>query len=295
MAIVVESTSTTTGSGSSIVITKPSGLAVGDLLVSAILTFDAGARTIDTASGWTQSNTVTRLGNTGLSDMVGKIQAKIADSSDVAASNFTFTLSGSAAYIAGGLLRVSGVRPTGFTGVTDADTYDDATGTATISFTSSTTPTVDGSLVVMLFSGFVNGGAGVGSIGSYTTTPSLTWTELFDYGLDSGAQDPIFGAAYAVQATAAEITNYGATLSFSKRNHLGILSTYYPTVDASGTNALLSVSPTFFNQNGVAGTTGTNALLEVSPTMFDQSGKATAPTQWTPNAKPSTTWTPNNK
>jgi len=56
-------------------------------------------------------------------------------------------------------------------------------------------------------------------------------------------------------------------------------------INATGTNALLSVSPTHLTQNGVAGATGTNNLLSVSPTIQTQNGSGGTSTVWTNETK----------
>lgn len=289
MALVVESTTTANTSGISITITKPTGLQVDELLVCVASSSLLGTpETIDVASGWSNATIATADNTTDTATSV-RVQYKIADSADVAASNFTFS-STYTSLKAGVLLRVSGIRTTGTLGVVDADVYN-STATTAISFTSTITPAQNGSLIIMGFSAARVGAAGAGSIGSYTSTPTNTWTEILDYGVDSSSTDPITGVAYTIQSTAAQLTNYSATLSLSRTLHAGVLATFYPVVDATGTNVLHSVSPSFFSQAGRGDTNGTNALLEVAPTHFDQAGRATTPIQWSNEAKPSTSWT----
>lgn len=286
MAIVVESTASNVDytSGASVTITKPTGLAEGDLMIAVCEGYGASGVVVDTASGWTSAIAP------NLTLMCSKIQTKIADASDVAASDFTFTGSGAVySMLAGTVMRVTGVPPSSFVDATDSDS-DGSASSATISFTTTASPSNDGFLIISSFGAAAT--ANTGTIGSYVASDgTLSWTELHDYTEDVASEDPIIGAAYAIQTTATALTSYGATLSTSKTLHVGALAVFQAIRNETGTNTLLSVSPTSFTQNGSAGTTGTNTLVEVSPTHLSQSGSATTPTQWSNESKPSTSWT----
>jgi hypothetical protein len=67
---------------------------------------------------------------------------------------------------------------------------------------------------------------------------------------------------------------------------------YIPSIaNVTGTNTLLSVSPTIFSNTGVeVGGTGTNTLLEVEPEIFEQSGRGEQRTVWVNESKPTTNW-----
>jgi hypothetical protein len=289
MALVVESTSVNSGSGTTLVITKPTGLAVGDLMIAVLGCYGGIAQTIDTLSGWTL------IANRAFSNGSVNMQYKIADAGDVAASNFTFTDTASSSIFSGSIMRVSGHASVGFLDASDSDDYN-STAKTSISFTTTVSPTYNNSLIVLCFGAGNNGGAGAGTIGSYVVSDgTLSWTELYDYSVDIGSIDPILGGAYGIQATAVALTTYGATLSLTKEAQGGIIAVFRAKVDATGTNATFAVSPLLSTQNGVAGGQGTNATFAVSPTLFNQSGRATTPTQWTNPDKPSTIWTNSNK
>lgn len=90
MAVAFRSQSTTSfANATTSVVTKPTGLAVGDLMI-AQFSADSTAYTYTPASGFTLIDTIT-----GGANRMSKIYYKVADSSDVAASNFTFTISSS--------------------------------------------------------------------------------------------------------------------------------------------------------------------------------------------------------
>lgn len=282
MAVPTTSTQTNTSTGStSVVITKPTGLAAGDLMVGYLITHAGSAITFTTPSGWTSL-----LSDTSASTRKFSVFTKVADSGDVAASNFTFSTSIASNYTLGILTACQGVASGSEITASEIDTG--ASGTS-ISLTGTSTPATTDSLVLMSISGYITDG--VANVGSYTSTPSKTWTELAEVTVDSGVIDPFVAVASATSGSTSQITNYGATLSTSKGDVQGTLIIVRPPTDATGTNALLSVSPTLFSQNGSSGVTGTNALLSVSPTHLDQSGSATSSPVWSNDTKPSTAWT----
>lgn len=287
MALAVASTSNLTAYGTTAVITKPTGLAVGDLMVAIIASNSTTSTTINTASGWTSvGQSSTAVGSVS-------IQIKIAEAADVSASTFTFT-DDDAIRVTGGILRVTGAPTLIGSVVADSETDSyNSTQTPTISFTTSLTPIVANSLVVIGLQAEQGPVSGAGSIGSYVSTPSITFTELFDVAVDLGNNiDPVCSGAYGIHTTTSEITAYGATINDAGRTrHSGVIAVISPKVDATGTNATFEISPVLFTQAGSAGTTGTNAFHEASPTFFEQNGKGTSPTQWTNEDKPSTTWT----
>jgi hypothetical protein len=85
MAAVIQSFNTTAiASAATVVVTKPTGLAVGDLMVAHLY---HSVQTITGLAGFTEL-----INNSDGSDISGKILYKIADSSDVAASDFTFNV-----------------------------------------------------------------------------------------------------------------------------------------------------------------------------------------------------------
>ena len=108
MAIaLVSSTAELVTTANSITINKPNLLAVGHVLLAYISTYAAGSGdSMATPAGWTRDHN-----ESGPSNHNGYLYWKIADSSDVAASNFAFstTSSGNNDTIAGLLAAYSGV------------------------------------------------------------------------------------------------------------------------------------------------------------------------------------------
>ena len=287
MAFAVPSVGVSGAYGATAVITKPTGLATGELMV-ALIEGNAGVScSIDTLSGWTLVATQSRT-NGSVS-----IQYKIADAGDVAASNFTFTGT-SVSRMSGAILRVTGNTATGSFDTSDADT-NNAAASATISFTTTVSPAYDGSLIVMVFGGS-DGNAGAGSIGTYIASDgSLSWSEAFDVSTDTGSVDPIGGGAYAIQTTKTALTSYGATLSHTKDDHNGIVAVFTPQINATATHSLLSADADFFAPTASAGVSGNASLLSADADFFAPEVDATSPSQWTAETKPTTSWTPESK
>jgi hypothetical protein len=270
---VIESTSTANGTAGSITITKPTGLAVGDVMVAVLSAARSSATNpfIQTASGWTLVATE----DPALAS--ASVQWKTATSGDVAASNFTFScLNTTSVIMSGAILRVTGLSTVSpYIGEISSNTVSAVVDT-TVTFSGSVDIAVDNCLVVMAIAATES--AAPASVSAYNTTPTVTFTELYDY---NNSTNIGLGGAYGIQDTAATITQFGATLSTAQDTHAGVLAIFRAYYPSSGTNALLSVSPVIQTQNGVVGGVGTNSLLAVSPTFPTQSGTGSVPTTWT--------------
>jgi len=289
MALVIQSSNTATSSDvSSITITKPTGLAVGDLLLFIGGNYDAASvnRSHTTPSGWSV------IQKQASGDYRPVAYYIVATSTEVAASNFTFAMSGVTTALSGYLARITGQTPTSPVGVSEMD-IGAAVAVTTITYTTNITPVSRESLVFNSFAAASTSMVGSpATVSTYVSTPTLTWTEVADLGIKNGSSDGhAFGVAYAAATPSTTITSRSATVSESLAlGNSGICLVVKGIFSTTGTNALHSVSPTQFSQAGVAGTTGTNTLHAVSPTMFAQSGKGQRGTPWTNSDKPSTNW-----
>lgn len=287
---VIQSSNTATSTASdTLTITKPTGLAVGDLLVAVIASSASGTvRTHNTPAGWT---VIQKEGFA--SAFRPAAYYKVADSGDTAASNFSFTLSGATTAMSGVLMRVTNFVSASPVTQSELDNTPSPTGTVR-TYTTALTPDSLNSLVVFLIGNYTSNMTGApATVGTYTISPSVTLTELADVGVKDGANDGhAFGVAYGDYTSLTQITSRGATLSEAMTQDSGsVIFLINGSYDASGTNAVFEVSPTIFaNAGASAGTTGSNTLLEVSPNIFEQSGRGTAPTQWINPDKPSTDW-----
>jgi hypothetical protein len=201
MAIVYESVATEGwGTASSITITKPSGLAVGNMMLVHIAA-DSTNNISPRADWYSLAGVLGAITTTGSQNgrRMG-FQYKIADAADVAASNFTWTTPNDSR--AGAIIRISGQgsSPAILFGQASVDNG------ANPSFANGLTP-FSTSLLLMLGStieGNVGGGSVISNYAIATDNP--TWTERYDFGIDAGTSDPhMFGAT----ATRSQITNTG--------------------------------------------------------------------------------------
>ena len=290
MAIVVESVSATGSatSSSSLIIDKPTGLQVGELMVAKLGGHNAGgveSDTYNTLAGWSVASS-TNFNNR----VTHSIQYKIATSADVAATDFTFTTTSTLGYAVGVILRCSGNNTVdGGFGVAATDTNSlSATFTGTI--TPAYTPPKDGSLVIIMAGEYRNAG-GFTTIGGYdTVTSGISFTETYISQV-TGSNRGSTTAAYGIQTSAAELSSFINTYTGNVgTQQYGTFAVFNPPVDATGTNILETSTGATFTQTGTCDTIGGNILAEATATMFEQNGQATSPTQWTNEDKPSTTW-----
>lgn len=214
MAIVVQSSSANQGYTPStgftdLTINKPTGLAVGDLMIALMGGTGGGAGKTWTASGWTTSSNQ----DTATSQFSTSILYKVADAGDVAAS--TFTISSNAAEISqwGCILRVTGANTS--TPVTPTITNNSQTSTTNPTFTNTITPKAN-SLLIMFIIGREYA-AGVSGYAIVTSNP--TWTEQTDLAGDAGTTNVVFAIATAVRAAATATGNSSATIGSAGATH----------------------------------------------------------------------------
>lgn len=283
---VVQSSQTATATSSaSVTITKPTGLAVGDFMI-AFIGFENGStvRTFTTPSGWT-------LLRNSASDSEGVASFyKEATAGDVAASNFTFSLSGTSDRIGGVLVRVDTLADGNEIGASEVDESGAPSGTA-LSFTTNLTAISDVSLYLACFFATDTTLSGTLSFSGYTITPSATVTEIADI-----AQGTTVGYGLAVVSAPIDsttITNRTATASQDvTEQQMSIAVVLQGSQDGSGTTALLEPTTTLFSEAAVeVGGSGTHALLEPTTTLFTETSRATEPTVWTNEDDSSTSWT----
>lgn len=253
MAIVIETIQTTNyTAGTTVVITKPTGLAVGDLLLAVIGVIDESeTSTPTTPAGWTDIYKI----STSTFSLAGLgVYYKVATADDVSASDFTFASSRTPDAMCGVLYRISGAG--------GANTYEVDTETASgaLTFTKALTPGVLSTLINIFQSS-----SGV-SYSSYTLTggTSVTFTERIDTNSGSNAMAVADGA----YASLAEITQVGVTTSSGTPTTRNMLVALYTQANASATATLLQATPVFFAPTPGITASGTATLLEATPTFL---------------------------
>lgn len=215
MAITYQSGNTESNTGTSLTITKPSGLAEGDLMIAFL---GGGQENKDwTASGWTLQDAYSEV---GANSSVGCLY-KVANSSDVAASNFTFTWSGTSAALTGHLARITGTETTYYIYSSDSGATT-GNSSATYSFSVSI-PETENDIMLILFNGtrFISVADGSTKFGNYAVvTDDPTWTER----ADSTVSNYGIGVATAPRSALTDPGNWSLNINTSGNNgsHSGI-------------------------------------------------------------------------
>ena len=292
MALVVESTSSASVSNSdSVTVTKPTGVAVGDLLLIAASGYDLD---LPACSGFTVAiSKTTTLG----SDMSIALLYRIADASDVSASNYSVTLAGAATSGVVGMMRISG-WPAG------NPVYSSASGEGTgdpvtASGASGLSVTRVSQQLLLILNGFktsvdANSNA---SFSNYTVTSSdanPSWTEVVDgqIAVAGSSRNIGFSLAYALTTDVSTITAYNTDVASDINGDIDIVCSLLVVinapVDASGSNALHSADADFFAPVATVGALGTNNLLEADAQHFDVDGRGDVMEDWENTTKPTT-------
>lgn len=182
--------------GTTTVVTKPTGLAVGDLMIANILGTVTG-----TPSGWTNLGFTTFGG----SPTVGAAfyYYKIADSSDVAATNFTWTQSGSIKNF-GSISRITGFDTNTVNWVWGGNDKT-ALNTTTPAVSTNVTPTSPSSLLIQFWYASTATTA-ISEFAVVTSNPN--WLKDYDVA-DGTSADVALG--YAIRP---EVTNTGNGSAF---------------------------------------------------------------------------------
>jgi len=281
MAVTYQSIASASQLDAALVIIKPSGLAVGDTMVAGIFfnNDDLGSGSINTPIGWTQ---VITNGNTSFSL---KVFTKVADSADVAASDFTFTQTGDTAYhLLGHIVRISEF---GLISGSNSN-FDTVNGTTTVVATTFT-PTRENTLFLAFASQSLSGGSTPNNVSIALTTDNPTWTERAESNANDGTYDSALAAYTATRATATATGNITATFAGTAAGNLKILAVLSISSRIDG-----SVSPVT-NVNAYAlnpANTDTYANGYVSDPEIDTGNSLSS---WSNQSKSSTVWINPNK
>lgn len=300
MALVVESVSSVaTSNADNLTITKPTGVVVGDLLVIMAMgehDGNAGSTSKIDCTGFTKQLSPAGPPNNSNTDLNrGAVFLwRIADSTDVAASNYTITLPGTETLGIAGMFRISGWT-------SGNPVYASS---APLSLTNSGLSLTRPSPSLLLMLNGIKEDSQTYSFSAQSITSggsNPTWTEVVDASISvnqtSDTRSISTVISYANDSNTSAITAYSVTQTSTggasgTPSPISILAVICEPINATGTNALLEVQPAVFPANVLeVGGTGTNALLEVSPEMFNQNGNATTPTVWTNEAQATTEWT----
>lgn len=284
MAIAVASTSTTAYASSitSVTITKPSGLQVGDIMV-AVISYTLTTATTPTPSGWTAV-----VKNLNKND----IYQKVADSSDVAASNFTFNLNdiGNAG---GSIMRITG-------GETNNVVFDfhsaDVSGSAsplTVTHTMEN-PALANVLLVMSILNDDNDVISTVSGHFVTGGTNPTWTTLHNF--NDGGEDSTFNTVYATYASSTQITAFGHATTDADGSVFSNIALLIlrPQTNGDGTHAQVAATCSVFDNSSSSSVPPSDQVVATCTTNTHTTD-AVNPTVWTNETKNSSTWTNEEK
>lgn len=278
------------GAAKTVVITKPSGLTAGDWMVAVIgISIN---ETYNTPSGWTKLGQQTQTNDGCL-----VVYAKIADSADAAATNFTFTLQtgngGSQDVITGCLVCGTGTAP-----VLSADFIDfgtDTDGGSTLTFTGGVNPIVADSFLIMGVMAGANTGGGSQTLSNYTiVTSNPTWTERMDNAFNQ-TDDYNFAVATAPRTESTATGNFSADSSGSPGNGVGVLLAIIETQNVTVSPTVIS-SVLSIQAPSVTGTaTVSPAVIGITATVQAPTVTTQAPKWVNPNKSTSPSWVNPNK
>lgn len=304
MALAVASTTNgTSTSSTTVVVTKPSGVASGDLL---IIVGNSSAGSSFTCPGFTVGGDWAWDAPGGLGDPSVRLLYRIADSSDVSASNYTVTGATNQMGILS-MLRITGWS-TGNPVFGSAYEGWDPSSSGTRTITGLSIPRLSQSVVFLVTASYDDGDSDtIGNIRTQTLTSAdsnPTWTEIIDSNVTvggSGVGKMSLSVSHATTTSTATITGYSFQYDDQDADDAaGALSVLIvmnepnsPTTDLSH-NAVIPAQfgPTVTQVN-------TNPDLShnaVVPTINGTETIAASPTMWTNGDKPSeTTWTNTDK
>lgn len=266
--------SNTSDNTGTLTITKPTSLAVGDLMLAGIWTDrDGGASAgITTPSGWTLQEGIDPIANGN--SYLG-VYSKIADSADVSASDFTWNGTGSTTqmHMLGVILRITNFAS--FGGDASAGTGSNTTTLTLTGFTPS--PAVASSLYVAFASrSFAASPGQVTSVAMATSNP--TWTEQTEITVNGSTTDSTF-AVYT--ATRTETTATGDfTITYATTDNTrsaGVALCLTPVVNGSENvaevvNYAIASSPAIPQDIAVEGTDP--SIISGQPTVWTTTTKS---------------------
>ncbi len=280
MAVSYQSVATTAyATSSDIVIAKPSGLAVGDLMIGVVQALGITDNASITSSGWTQS--------TGSTAYDFEILYKIATSGDVAASNFTFTTDGSK-FCAGAIVRIQNGAGANMT----VGTMFNAGSSSTPVYTTGITPTEANAL--LLFFTFATGTFGTATVSNYAiTTSNPSWTESYDQ-TGNGTADGVMAMAYATRPETTGTGDFSCTYSGSVSSG-GLLISVPEKIDVTVSPAVIGVVASV-QAPSVSADANVTIASTLSVTASVQAPTVSMPADtWTNQDKSSSSWTNTDK
>lgn len=266
--------SATASSATSVVITKPSSLAAGDLMVAFITEGNSGG-TPNTPSGWTL---ITDINDIGVGGVDTFCFAKIADAGDAAASNFTFSYSGSNTNIEGILYRITGTfASTNNIYLIAADAAGDEPSSDVFRFTPGFTQNVASSVLLFHAHGVFSGTNTAPVVSAFALeTNNPTWTEDVDG--NSADTTRSFASAHATRTETTATGYYQVTYSVAVSNAGGILLAIADTQSGTATPEVISLTSSVITPTSTGGANVTASVISLTSSMPTATGSTSDPT-----------------
>lgn len=253
-------------SGSPRTISKPTGLAVDDLMVMTLAILNSASSNVQVPVGWTLETSSTGA------DAETRIYYRVATSVDVSGSSYELTNDTGIANVRAAIVRITG-----------ADISTVPEGSASAVATAETNPDAAISVAINAPNNLHIAVAAADDSGdnltAINTTPSRSFSTLTD---DTFAQ-----AAYVIVDDLTDVTAITATSTGAISNtafSFVVIRQQYPN---TGTVGLHEPATTFFNTIGQAGGNGTVALFSSSPSFLSVNGIALNVPAWANETRPS--------
>ena len=276
MAITYQSIqSNTAGSGTTCVVTKPTGLAVGDLMVAS--SFQTGSTGITLPTGFTS----THSGSVGIRSY--RTGYKIADAADVAASNFTFTAGSALGTMTASLIRLSTSLSFPTNPIIAASNLSSATSTANPSFSININ---SGPTTAFFVASYFTDLSVTSS--AQTTSPTRTWTERYDFNTTNLSTS----IATAPNTVSELLSTYSQTISSSHNAHVLSYMIIGEVQNATSDISHNAVTPTVEGITASQVNVSTNVShLAITPTINGVATKNSSDgTVWQNETPPTTNW-----
>lgn len=298
MALVVESTSTATQNGTiggptNCVITAPTGIQTGDLLV--IIATGTGVNTF-TSTGFTSS----------FSELNLRVLYKYAVLADESTANYTVSTTANSGMVCS-MYRISGYT-TGNPVFFEETFSGSVSGPLSPSRTVSTIrPTQQINFIVSVVAHDDPRVSDFNSPSISSSDPNPTWTKLLP--TLSGGVNALRGGGgvavascffYATSSDTSDVTEYSYTIAGASEFYDNLTDAYFTIHQPQNINADISplaIPPTV---ESIVGSNTANATIDhltIAPTIKNISAKISsdATTRWTNEARPTTNWTNEQK
>jgi hypothetical protein len=274
-------------------VNKPAGLAVGEILIAFA---SLRSTSVDIAGGYTPAGWTlleSAGGFNGSPNTGAEIWSayKIADSSDVAASNFTFTWSVGVGAAASGIVylaRITGKNPVTPVSVHTVGTNGyDSGGRGSVSYTGVTQAYADALLIMV--AGNNNSSSSFSNYAIATSNP--TWTEI----VDAGGGSARIGIATAARPQQTATGNFSFNMGDSTNNTWsgGILIEVSAPQAATVACDPITVTTSLLPPTIKVGIRIAMAVITVTTTIVAPVIKLI--TAWTNGSKNTTSWTNQDK